>query len=478
MFPPINYQKKYDLPVIICISIAILFLFSKNSWLYSTNDWVDANAFMTVGNAWVHGVIPYKDIFEQKGPLLYLIYGYVAKTGLWFHGIFILETILMAISLWLLNLSFKMLSGNRFRINIMLLIYSIGFVFMPYFDRGGGVEEIGTVAIVYLLYLVTRFTQKRTIYAHHLLIASVLFTVIFWIKYTMVLTYLVLVVAYLVYLYLDKTSDTFSTLIAINTLTFGFISMIIIIYFYIHHGSNDLFNVYFIDNIFKYTGNNLGDSAHPLMTWLSYFKKILIIFAPIMAVALVKRRNKLINNTTIMLLITIAMLNFLFSNNYLYYSLIVYPIIIYLLFISNLSKRLLTIIAISLSVYVTFNSVSLRQTIMSGYQSPGQIVKKTIGRSHSVIQVGVLDSGIYNLSQQTPPAKYFQFNNISANVMPMFINEPLSAMKSKHIKYVLTKKSFYQFKKHDDFKQYTIIKSFHPYTSKSETYLILKLKGN
>jgi len=65
----------------------------------------DNNAFFTVGKAMMNGIVPYKDIFEQKGPLLYLIYGFAAKTGLWFHGIFILECVLMAISLWLLNTS-------------------------------------------------------------------------------------------------------------------------------------------------------------------------------------------------------------------------------------------------------------------------------------------------------------------------------------------------------------------------------------
>src|SRR5699024_4741375 len=35
----------------------------------------DNNAFFTVGKAMMHGIVPYKDIFEQKGPYVYFLHG-------------------------------------------------------------------------------------------------------------------------------------------------------------------------------------------------------------------------------------------------------------------------------------------------------------------------------------------------------------------------------------------------------------------
>ena len=35
----------------------------------------DNNAFFSVGKAMMHGIVPYKDIFEQKGPYVYLLHG-------------------------------------------------------------------------------------------------------------------------------------------------------------------------------------------------------------------------------------------------------------------------------------------------------------------------------------------------------------------------------------------------------------------
>ena len=473
------HHKKYDLFFIIGLSFIILFLFSKNSWLYSTNDWVDANAFMTVGNAWSHGIIPYKDIFEQKGPILYLIYGFAAKTGLWFHGIFLLELGLMATSLWLLNKTFYMLSDNRFKINLSLFIYIIGFVFAPYFDRGGGVEELSSIAIIYLLYLATIVSKKNSLKTSQIFIAATLFSIIFWIKYTMILTYIVLVISYLIYLYLKKDYQQIITIIEINILILGSISILIILYFLSTNSLSSLINVYFIDNIFNYRGNVLRTKMSPIITWVLYFSKILIIFVPIILATIIKRKNKLISNKLIFILITIVLLNFFFSNNYLYYSLIVYPIIAYLLFITDLSKATLSIIAFVLAIYVFVNNISLNQTIFSTHQSPGQVVAKLSHHSKDVIQVGTMDSGIYNVVKQTPHDKYFQLNNIDPDTMPALITEPFRIIKSQNIKYVLTTKKIYDWKKSTLFSNYKVIHSFYPYESNHKIYYyLLELKGN
>ena len=58
------------------LSFFVLLGTSKNSFLYAFNDWVDANAFFTVGKSIMNGVVPYRDLFEQKGIFLYFIYGF------------------------------------------------------------------------------------------------------------------------------------------------------------------------------------------------------------------------------------------------------------------------------------------------------------------------------------------------------------------------------------------------------------------
>lgn len=67
------WERKYYL-FLILFSFFTMLIFSKSSPLYFINDWVDANAFYSVGKGIAHGQVPYKDLFEQKGILLYFIH--------------------------------------------------------------------------------------------------------------------------------------------------------------------------------------------------------------------------------------------------------------------------------------------------------------------------------------------------------------------------------------------------------------------
>ena len=79
-----------------CFFIAGIFLAicSKSSFLYPLNDWVDSNCFFTVGKAIANGEVLYKDIYEQKGPLVYFIHAlaYLLSSDS-FTGVYIIEVV-------------------------------------------------------------------------------------------------------------------------------------------------------------------------------------------------------------------------------------------------------------------------------------------------------------------------------------------------------------------------------------------------
>ena len=59
---------------IIAFSIFVVTVCSKSSPIYPLNNWDDPNCFFTVGKAMANGKVLYRDIFEQKGPLLYMLH--------------------------------------------------------------------------------------------------------------------------------------------------------------------------------------------------------------------------------------------------------------------------------------------------------------------------------------------------------------------------------------------------------------------
>ena len=86
-------QAKRFLFFLLC-SFAILMLCSKCSVLYRFNDWCDMNWFHTMGRGMFSGKVPYRDLYEQKGPVLFFVIGLVSlfsessTVGIWLLEVF------------------------------------------------------------------------------------------------------------------------------------------------------------------------------------------------------------------------------------------------------------------------------------------------------------------------------------------------------------------------------------------------------
>ena len=64
--------KKVLLPAawpLLCAGLALVFA-STASPLYATNFWTDTNIYFTIGRGMLKGLMPYRDLFDHKGPLL------------------------------------------------------------------------------------------------------------------------------------------------------------------------------------------------------------------------------------------------------------------------------------------------------------------------------------------------------------------------------------------------------------------------
>ena len=65
--------------ICLAISAVFFFLFGFNSPIYTFNSDIDYNWFMTMGHGLVAGKIPYRDLFEQKGPIIYFVTAFCCR---------------------------------------------------------------------------------------------------------------------------------------------------------------------------------------------------------------------------------------------------------------------------------------------------------------------------------------------------------------------------------------------------------------
>ena len=99
----LNRKQKIALYTACLLAAGVLLLLcSQCSPLFPINVWGDANCLMTVGRVMRKGGVIYRDIYEQKGPTLYLIHAIAACiSDTSFLGVYVLEVVSFSAVLYL-----------------------------------------------------------------------------------------------------------------------------------------------------------------------------------------------------------------------------------------------------------------------------------------------------------------------------------------------------------------------------------------
>lgn len=132
------------IPIMICLLLAYLFVLlcsTTTSPLYLSNPyWYigDSGIFQEMGLVIAHGGVPYVDVFDHKGPVLF----FIQALGLLINeywGIFVLQGISLSVTLWIW---YKMISLFQKNIWIKFGIIFIALLFLlGYCERGNLCEE-------------------------------------------------------------------------------------------------------------------------------------------------------------------------------------------------------------------------------------------------------------------------------------------------------------------------------------------------
>ena len=146
-------KNKLEYALLILAAVITITFVSSSSPLYPFNPWDDANCFFTLGRGITHGLVPYKDLYEQKGPLLYFLYALAALiSDKSFIGGWILECImasLFAVFSWKITKLF--VNTEKYQIAIMPLIIALTYT-SRLFNFGGNAEELCFPLLTIALY--------------------------------------------------------------------------------------------------------------------------------------------------------------------------------------------------------------------------------------------------------------------------------------------------------------------------------------
>ena len=147
-----------------CLLIAaVLLLFcSQCSPLYPINVWGDANCLLTVGRVMRAGGVLYRDIYEQKGPTLYLIQAAAAAIDdTSFLGVYVMEVLSLGAALFF---AFRILRGRLCVIGSLsgAALLGAGMLVCSAFMKGNSAEEFCLPALMGTLWLAAEKTDDET----------------------------------------------------------------------------------------------------------------------------------------------------------------------------------------------------------------------------------------------------------------------------------------------------------------------------
>ncbi len=167
---PGGTTERVNFRLIVCFFVYafLLMLFcTKSSPLFPVNDWYDANVYFTMGKGLMHGYVPYVDLIDNKGPLLYLLYGLASLIDpRGFTGVYVIQSLLLGVSvLFTYKLVGLFVRSELCAVFAALLSPALMLTSRLYADAfnfgGGGPDEFCRALMTVALYYFTLFFLKH-----------------------------------------------------------------------------------------------------------------------------------------------------------------------------------------------------------------------------------------------------------------------------------------------------------------------------
>ncbi len=446
------------------IAVFILGICSKSSPIYPLNDWVDANAFFTVGKSMLQGLVPYRDLFEHKGPILYTIHALGAVISpKSFFGVWVFEVIAATLFLYICDKIIRLYVKHK-NSYIYLPILAVLVFSSNSFSHGDSAEEFSLPILAYALYVGLKAIKNNQMpNRNESFIIGLSSACILWIKFTLLGLYIGWFIFFLIFAIVKKQLAQFGKTLIFIILGVAATSSIVLLYFLINGALKDLFQVYFYNNIFSYSASPVKqDNLHTFFKKMHTGVNIAKIYQPSLIVSAILGTIYFIKSKKIAkLLFIISSGAFLFIFIYIgnliliYHSLILF---VFIPFLIPLADELICKIKIkrlsaytkaaayigTVAVFVTscYAAYSLSEnTYLIEYKKSdmpqykfAEIINKK--EEATLLNFAFLDGGFYTASGIVPNEKYFYRPNMDLEEVK---NGQLSCVKNKQVDFIVTR---------------------------------------
>lgn len=242
------------------ISFLLMLLLTRSSFLYPYNNWDDSNSYFSMGKSMFHGILIYRDIFDQKGPYLYFLYGLCSLvSGTTFRGVFLMEILLGAADLLLIGRILKLFCRPRTAAFLSPILLACMCASKSFY-WGGCAEEICLPFLLFPLYVLLRTLQhsRRAEFSpKDVFLSGLCCGFVFCVKFTLMGFFLGFALSVILTCRSFREFARLAGWFLLGTLL-PFVPWLI--YFGITGGLDDWYRVYIYTNVFLYS--DFGANSH------------------------------------------------------------------------------------------------------------------------------------------------------------------------------------------------------------------------
>lgn len=461
-----NQENRFN-PLIVlgfCFFISFLFLLlcTQSSPLYPTNTWCDPNAFFTMGKGMMNGKVIYRDLFEQKGPLLYFLHGlaYLVSNRS-FLGVFFLEVVSFTFFLFYCHKILSLFIQSKASL-IYLPVIAVFILNLISFFEGDSAEEFCLPLLAISLYsLMGYFTGKIKITDRHFFWNGVISGCVLWIKFSLLGFW----VGWIFSIFLGMVVNGHVWKAVKGSLIF-LLGMLIatipwIIYFGINQSIPDWINTYLVVNITSYATSEpfFSRLKYPLYSFAAHtLENPIFCFTLWFGILVFVLFKKYIQKILYRFLLFMCVFLLIFGiygggQGYIYYFLIVSPFILFgciVLFDSiqhlikkDLSPRWVTAIILSfILISVPYTLKNNHNTHLLSWKKQDLIQYRYASiinqsKDPTLLNYGKLDMGFYTVTGITPNVRFFEQQNLDYARFPLNNDEQNRYIREKVVEYVV-----------------------------------------
>ena len=477
-------KGKYKNLKILLVSFVISFLFlmicSNNSFLYAFNDNQDINWYITMGNGLIDGKVPYRDLFEQKGPIVYFVFSLFCLFNNPYRVAFFVEVICFTIFLFF---SYKLMRKFISKKNALFGIVVTAFLSLTsnFFVVGGGtIEEYCLPILIYMLFCFVEFIHEQNIFSKtRSFIWGILIGVILLTKYSL-LVFPAIIYFYMLFVMIKekkyKEVLNMTLLFIVGVLV---VSVPVFIYFIVNNAFKDFFMTYFYNNLVRYTSSvDLANNIF-LVCVYGFFTFVIILLGAFLHLKYHKAEKY---NSYYFILLFLYFGVLLVTGNFSYYFL---PLMVFvplgvgltIEFVAGKYHKLsnkyiyafLSVVLLTLSLVFGNGTLELddKKSDYIHFQIADDI-KSINDENPTLFCYKLWDYGFYNVLGVVPNVKYYANNLFSEADFPEMYEAFRSYIKEEKTQFVLMEKAVYE-------REFDLVDPHYEY---HKTYSYLYYKDN